>query len=205
MRPTGIRRRGQGVAITAFDGLLFPTKFLITPLSPESSHRYSAGLRRPGSFNFRLCAIRLVLRAWLRKLSTWLNVLLRQKLAQRGNRARCPPGGTPETFLNYGHREIERVIFMRGIRRWCLVYSRRDIASTIPGHNYKASNFEAETTGFLFPFRALPRPLATETLFSYSREDWGGDSLVSRGRPLSRHLYKFIQQSRGDSQCYKVS
>lgn len=48
-----------------------------------------------------------VLRAWLRKLSTWLNVLLRQKLPQRGNRARCPPRGMAETFLNCHAARLE--------------------------------------------------------------------------------------------------
>ena len=61
--------------------------------------RLGAGV---GSFNFGLHATNAtVLRAWLRKLSSWLNVVPGRKLPQRGNRARCPPGGMTETFLNW--------------------------------------------------------------------------------------------------------
>lgn len=55
-----------------------------------------------------------VLRAWLRKLSTWLNVLLRQKLPQRGNRARCPPRGMVETFLNCHAARLEESFITKG-------------------------------------------------------------------------------------------
>lgn len=55
-----------------------------------------------------------VLRAWLRKLSTWLNVLLRQKLPQRGNRARCPPRGMAETFLNCHAARLEESFITKG-------------------------------------------------------------------------------------------